>query len=291
MGSWHKKFNLASIITLSVLYGRPPHSYLIVEGVATYEIQAQKVLAGSTLSWSYHVFIAAVVLMFASTTASLVTLWVKELSRTPISQIPLAVTLTMMAMNILIADIILTWRCWIIYGKYIWITILPVLGASGELGCHQLLTSYLALLILITMNRGGKAINVMLSALSFSVTAYCTTAITIRMLRLNRLEGRNPWTISPTLAILVESALPYTATLLFCIITTAVGDQNLSRIAQIILFVMAAVCPTWIMAKILRGRQSVDADKVLLAECETVVGPGSSGDTETLRPDSPVTSV
>lgn len=27
MGSWHKKFNLASIITLSVLYGPPLFSY------------------------------------------------------------------------------------------------------------------------------------------------------------------------------------------------------------------------------------------------------------------------
>lgn len=77
-----------------------------------YSAHRQKVLAGSTLSWSYHVFIAAVVLMFSSTTASLVTLWVKELSSNPISPIPLAITLTMMAMNILIADVILVCLCY-----------------------------------------------------------------------------------------------------------------------------------------------------------------------------------
>ncbi|KIY64325.1 hypothetical protein CYLTODRAFT_493219 [Cylindrobasidium torrendii FP15055 ss-10] len=272
---------LGTNITLSVLY--VPYALLLVLALHRtrlrvksqpsniYSAHRQNVLGGATLSWSYIVLIAAVVLMFIFTTVAMVFRWIifymdhlyddmSVLTMLLVAQVPLL----MMGLNVLLADIILIWRSWIIHGRAVWVVLFPSIGVVADI---------VGLVLTFTERTkpttfSALALPVLFPAISLVVTGYCTIVIAIRIMRLNRLQGGAFWAAAPVLQIIVESAMLYSAALVLDILSVFVVAR-LNEYSQVLVLVTAGMCPTWILTRIISGQSSGEDNRVALTDFDS----------------------
>ncbi|KIY64326.1 hypothetical protein CYLTODRAFT_493220 [Cylindrobasidium torrendii FP15055 ss-10] len=250
-------------ITLTVLY--VPYAMLLVLALHRarlrvksqpsniYSAHRRNVLGGAALSWSYIAFIAAVVLMFIFTTVAMVLRW------TPFG----GFSILMMGLNVLLADVILIWRSWIIYGMAVWVILLPSIGVVADI---------VGLILTLTPDDptgfSAVALPIEFPAISFLVTGYCTIVIAIRIVRINHSQGAAFWAAAPVLQIIVESALLYSAALVFYILCYFLFS-NLGEYGEVLILVTAGACPTWILTRIISGQSPGAENRVALTDFDS----------------------
>ncbi|PBK91762.1 hypothetical protein ARMGADRAFT_186315 [Armillaria gallica] len=158
-----------------------------------------------------------------------------------------------------IADAIMIWRCWIVWGRRWIVVILPILlfFGQGVFGCFALHVD-----LHETSNWGttpGKSeVNWTTMYLSFSLgtTLLCTALIIYRIVTVRR----SPDGISAAarayrgiVEILVESALLYAVSLILFIVLIARGGAA-SAYPQIIYITTTGIAPTLIVARVASGQ-------------------------------------
>ncbi|KIY64161.1 hypothetical protein CYLTODRAFT_493361 [Cylindrobasidium torrendii FP15055 ss-10] len=156
----------------------------------------------------------------------------------------------LMGLNVLIADIILIWRCWLLYGCTPGIIVLPGLCVIGDIG----------ILITVEVKSTSKEfIRVLYPCVSLCITLYCTVAIAFKMLRYRKLKGYATVALKPALEIIAETALVYTAALVIMLAgQTTTSSKDFNGYAVALVAVMAGACPTWILASVISGNGSVE---------------------------------
>ncbi|KAF8915743.1 hypothetical protein CPB85DRAFT_1432753 [Mucidula mucida] len=128
-----------------------------------------------------------------------------------------------LSINVLIADCILMWRCWVIFGGYWVITILPSLCLLAELAS--------CVLLLISNYDGGSVVsiteidwNIVYYSMTVATNILCTGSIVLRIIYISRTIR----TYRGIIEILVESAMLYSVTYITYIAVYAYAYNDVS---------------------------------------------------------------
>ncbi|KIY63457.1 hypothetical protein CYLTODRAFT_493909 [Cylindrobasidium torrendii FP15055 ss-10] len=229
-----------------------------------FSVHREKVLGGGSarFTWQYVTFIGSIVLMWFFTTAMLAHCWwtrakydsfMAQHSKATLTNSPgdkgQAPTLVM-GLNVLIADIILIWRCWLLYGCTYGIVMLPVIGVLLDI----------ALFVIVELkSMSTDLIRLLYPCTSLCITLYCTVAIGFKMLRYKKVKGYAIMALVPALEIIAETALVYTAALIAMIgCHIALSSKQADAYSMVLVAVTAGACPTWILASTVMGNSSVE---------------------------------
>ncbi|TFK92332.1 hypothetical protein K466DRAFT_236142 [Polyporus arcularius HHB13444] len=164
-----------------------------------------------------------------------------------------------------LGDLVLLYRCWVIWGKNFWVVLLPLLTAAAGFGCivvvaHWILTlsptSPVPPAAIVPLGTAGYvlplATNVMATALI--VTKLWLTARSAEQRIGTRMQG-TARAAERAVAIIVESGVLYLATQLVFVVLFALGHP-----AQAILAVVAVqiygIAPTLIVIRVALGISS-----------------------------------
>ncbi|KAF9021344.1 hypothetical protein BDZ89DRAFT_1163821 [Hymenopellis radicata] len=163
-----------------------------------------------------------------------------------------------LSINVMIADCILLWRCWVIYGGYWVITILPSLCLVAELvSC---------VLLLISNYDGGSVVslaeidwNIVYYSMTVATNILCTGSIVLRIIYIN---GKIR-TYRGIIEILVESAMLYSITYItyIAVYAYAYNDVHYNEshfYPGAMLSAVTGISPTLIIARVASGRARPD---------------------------------
>ncbi|KAK0444693.1 hypothetical protein EV421DRAFT_1902758 [Armillaria borealis] len=158
-----------------------------------------------------------------------------------------------------IADAIMIWRCWIVWGRRWIVVILPILLFLGQgvFGCFALHADlYETSNWSTTPDKSEVNWTTMYLSFSLGTTLLCTTLIIYRIVTVRR----SPDGISAAarayrgiVEILVESALLYAVSLILFIVLIARGGAA-SAYPQIIYVTITGIAPTLIVARVASGQ-------------------------------------
>ncbi|KAF9006311.1 hypothetical protein BDZ89DRAFT_571872 [Hymenopellis radicata] len=160
--------------------------------------------------------------------------------------------------NVLIADCILIWRCWIIWGqKWTWIALpsaLTICGTvfDGFFVYHNATDKYST-----DQKIWGTGVNwgILYYSTSLATTAYCTLFIIYRILR--HRGGRFGSSYNGVIEILVESAALYIVALIIFLPFLA-QDEPSSFYPKALLDTVTSFAPTLIVARVVSGHARSD---------------------------------
>ncbi|KAF8146735.1 hypothetical protein K438DRAFT_2028032 [Mycena galopus ATCC 62051] len=175
------------------------------------------------------------------------------------------------ALSFTFADMIMIWRCWIVWGRSWPVIVVPILGAIAGTVCAGLgITGQIsASLITNPTQSQGLAPLVRFSTpflgMSLAVTLYTTGLIAWRILRVQRYAAKNGIErsggagsdLSAVLEIMVESSALYAASLFVFIVLLAMKSEKQVYI-QNIHSQIAGIAPTLLMLRISAGHARND---------------------------------
>ncbi|EIM80591.1 uncharacterized protein STEHIDRAFT_172345 [Stereum hirsutum FP-91666 SS1] len=193
-----------------------------------------------TSSWGYSV--PVVCFMFTIAMTHLILAFVGNLKSVPpslsvgqvIGDVKFFVSIVLYTVQTLVGDMILTWRCYIIYSKSVVVVIFPVLGLLGSIAIW--------IIQMITWEQPfGRT---QISAETVWVTAYLTITCAINLYTTlamaiwcayNTRKLHLGWpTLFPFIAVLVESGVIYTVATLSALITHLVGSNAQFAMVQVL---------------------------------------------------------
>ncbi|KIY68449.1 hypothetical protein CYLTODRAFT_421570 [Cylindrobasidium torrendii FP15055 ss-10] len=175
---------------------------------------------------------------------------------------------TVLALNIVLADLVLTWRTYVVFGKVKRIVIFP--------GILVLCTAVLVVVFLVIASIGqgrekgtdiyelvfgiGELSVLVWIYLGFSmgITLYCSIAITVRIFKICRLGGTSVKSYANVLEVVAESSALYTTVVLITFILVFISAQWGSRCAVAVLLSVTGISPTWILARVVSGKARTD---------------------------------
>ncbi|KIY65755.1 hypothetical protein CYLTODRAFT_492058 [Cylindrobasidium torrendii FP15055 ss-10] len=175
---------------------------------------------------------------------------------------------TVLSLNFVLADLVLIWRTFIVYGRLKKVILFPfvfavaagglvvavIIGMSLHLEGHDL-----ALYNVVFAMNALDILPLVYMAVSILVTIYCSIAITIRIVKICRLGGSSLGSYSNVLELVAESAVLYTAVLLTTFILKFVSERWGSRYAVAVLLPVTGIAPTWILARAISGESRPDS--------------------------------
>ncbi|KAK7441591.1 hypothetical protein VKT23_016583 [Stygiomarasmius scandens] len=178
-----------------------------------------------------------------------------------------------MALNILLADGLLLWRTWIVWGRQWWIILFPMLGTLSGLGLG-IVAIYSAVLSdvarepldQVKQTRNFVVFSIAYFSTSIATSITATFLITLRIiivqkstaetsLSKNKLSQRYKGVIE----IIVESAVLYSITLLIMVVFIATKNTNVYY-PQNIHAQMAGIAPLLIILRVASGHSRPDSE-------------------------------
>ncbi|KAF5348464.1 hypothetical protein D9756_009536 [Leucocoprinus leucothites] len=176
---------------------------------------------------------------------------------------------TFFCLNILIADILFIWRCWVVWQKRWTVVVLPILGTtSGVAMAARFITAQVELetkpaLAFTSIKRMRDYVNFSTAyfALSIGTSLFTTFCIALRIILVQRAAAKatkirkNPYRAA--IEIPVESAALYSATLLIFVILDVTKNVN-AFYAQNIHAQMTGLAPMLIVLRVAAGHSRPD---------------------------------
>ncbi|KIY68448.1 hypothetical protein CYLTODRAFT_489737 [Cylindrobasidium torrendii FP15055 ss-10] len=170
-----------------------------------------------------------------------------------------------LALNIVLADSVLIWRTYIVFGKIKRIVIfpavlvlcntalpfvgfVPVKGYKDSPEIYELVFGIRKFCVFVWVYLG----------FSMGITLYCSIAITLRILWICRLGGASWKSYSNVLEVIAKSSALYTTVI---VITSILGFSSArwgARYAVAVLLSVTGIAPTWILARIVSGKARAD---------------------------------
>ncbi|KAJ7264085.1 hypothetical protein B0H12DRAFT_1102804 [Mycena haematopus] len=186
------------------------------------------------------------------------------------------------AVSFVLADIIMIWRCWIIWGRSWVVVVLPTLAAVAGIVCAGLgLAGQISVLVIQDPDPSeGLAPLIRFStpflSLSLAATLYTTGFIAWRILGVQRFSKNNgiertgPGAdLSVALEIMVESSALYSASLFIFVVLLSIKSEN-ETYMQNIHAQIAGIAPTLLILRIYAGRSRDDAEWTRSAPISTL---------------------
>ncbi|KAK0493369.1 hypothetical protein EDD18DRAFT_1406405 [Armillaria luteobubalina] len=175
-------------------------------------------------------------------------------------------------LNTIIADAIMIWRCWVVWGSHYQVIVLPALllaSQSGTILDHLILLlikssavfGWLALHINVydsgdsSVTQEVTWITVYLS-LSLGTTLFCTILIIYRVIRVGRYPGNDGTGLGVyrgVIEILIESALLYAISLILWM-AFLLGRYTESNYPEMIYVSITGIAPTLIVGRVASGQ-------------------------------------
>ncbi|KAF7345685.1 hypothetical protein MVEN_01588300 [Mycena venus] len=173
-------------------------------------------------------------------------------------------------LSFLLADMIMVWRCWIVWGRSLVVVIIPILAAVAGTVCASLgLAGQIAV---ASIQNSTSAIRLAplvrfstpFLSLSLGMTLYTTGLIAWRILRVQRyVTKQRTHQFSPdsvlVLEILTESSALYAASLFVFVVLLAMKSPNQNYIQNIHVQI-AGIAPTLLIFRISTGRSRPDQE-------------------------------
>ncbi|KAK0473871.1 hypothetical protein IW261DRAFT_1501931 [Armillaria novae-zelandiae] len=159
-------------------------------------------------------------------------------------------------LNTTVADAIMIWRCWVVWGSRYEIIVLPTL-----LLVSQNVFGWLALHNNIYDSPESKATQgvtwiIVYLSLSLGTTLFCTILIIYRIIKVGRYLGNNGASLGAyrgVIEILVESALLYAISLIFWL-AFLVGNYTQSFYPEMLYVSITGIAPTLIVGRVASGQ-------------------------------------
>ncbi|PBK70157.1 hypothetical protein ARMSODRAFT_956238 [Armillaria solidipes] len=159
-------------------------------------------------------------------------------------------------LNTTVADAIMIWRCWVVWGGRYEVIVLPTLllasqNVFGWLALHNNIYASVE----STATQGVTWITVYLS-LSLGTTLFCTTLIIYRIIRVGRYPDNSGTSLSAyrgVIEILVESALLYAISLIFWM-AFLLENYPASPYPEMIYVSITGIAPTLIVGRVASGQ-------------------------------------
>ncbi|KAF9047065.1 hypothetical protein BDZ89DRAFT_1108542 [Hymenopellis radicata] len=159
--------------------------------------------------------------------------------------------------NVVIADIIMTWRCWIVCGRSWKIAAFPAFTTVAEFAL--LLTtigtyaSFGALVAAYDTLATESVFSLGYFCLSLITTLYCTIGIISRIVSMSRANNISLTSYRGVLEIVVESALIYAVVLVIHVILYFISARWGAYYSYAILTSVTGIAPTLILARVASG--------------------------------------
>ncbi|KIY68456.1 hypothetical protein CYLTODRAFT_421576 [Cylindrobasidium torrendii FP15055 ss-10] len=172
-----------------------------------------------------------------------------------------------LALNIVLADSVLIWRTFVVFGKVKRIVILPAFLVL----CTAICVVYFVVVTSIKEYENGLELYELVFGIgelsiiiwiylgfSMGITLYCSIAITLRILKICRLGGTSPKSYANVLEVVAESSALYTFVVLVTFILVFISSRWGSRYAVAVLLSVTGISPTWILARVVSGQARTD---------------------------------
>ncbi|KAJ7460099.1 hypothetical protein B0H11DRAFT_1817269 [Mycena galericulata] len=173
-------------------------------------------------------------------------------------------------LGFVLADTIMVWRCWIVYGRSWIVIIFPILAAIAGTVCAALgLAGQIAV---ASISNAPSAIRLAplvrfstpFLSLSLAVTLYTTGLIVWRIIHVQRYEKMRDVKkfnsdFSPVLEVLIESSALYAASLLVFVVLLAMKSPNQNYLQNIHVQI-AGMAPTLVIFRISVGHARKDEE-------------------------------
>ncbi|KAJ7848426.1 hypothetical protein B0H13DRAFT_1645549 [Mycena leptocephala] len=176
------------------------------------------------------------------------------------------------ALSFTVVDMIMIWRCWIVWGRSWLVVVLPILGVVAGTICAGLgIAGQVAaeLITNVTASQGLAPLvrfSIPFLGMSLAITLYTTGFIVARILHVQRYANKNGIersgggsSLYAVLEILVESSALYAASLFVFIVLLARKSENQVYI-QNIHAQIAGIAPTLLMLRISAGQARDDTE-------------------------------
>ncbi|RDB16677.1 hypothetical protein Hypma_002519 [Hypsizygus marmoreus] len=159
--------------------------------------------------------------------------------------------------NAVLADCIIIWRCWIVWGQNWWITVIPII-------CTMLTTAFSIIAIYSTVTSttfGAVGVDyaTALYSTSLATTIYCTGMIIYRIVMVGRSQriGGGLQAYHNVMEILVESSALYCIATLFALVAY-IRSGPASEYASAFWTSVTGIAPTLIVARVASGEARPD---------------------------------
>ncbi|KAF9047063.1 hypothetical protein BDZ89DRAFT_1058127 [Hymenopellis radicata] len=221
---------------------------------------------------SRYVMALAATLMYTLATAAFVVRWYSVLDaygphggdpeylcRSPpgVSSWRMLFSEAMLGFSVVIADIIMTWRCWIVCGRSWKIVAFPAFTTVAELAL--LLTtigtyaSFEEIVAAYDTVATESVFSLVYFCLSLVTTLYCTIGIIARIVSMSRANNISLTSYRGVLEIVVESALIYAVVLVIHVILYFISARWGAYYSYAILTSVTGIAPTLILARVASG--------------------------------------
>ncbi|KAJ7062764.1 hypothetical protein C8F01DRAFT_1251575 [Mycena amicta] len=172
----------------------------------------------------------------------------------------------------IITDVIMIWRCWIVWGRSRLVPVPAILAQIAGIVCAGLGLAGQISLLLMQHPLPGEGLGPLVRfstpflSLSLGVTIYTTGMISWRIVRVQRnsamsgVEREGPGSdLSKALEILVESSALYAASIFVFVVLLALKSEKQSY-SQDIHTQIAGIAPTLLIIRIFAGHSRQDAE-------------------------------
>ncbi|PBK91832.1 hypothetical protein ARMGADRAFT_188908 [Armillaria gallica] len=173
-----------------------------------------------------------------------------------VAPLPLEITSAVAsALNIIVADCTIIWRCWIVWGQNRKVVVLPIIFVLSGIFCGIRLVVHQ-----YTVSSGDDVVTrwaVATIATTLGTNVLCTTLIITRIISVARRQrgmlGIGLRTYRGVLEILVESAALYSTSYLLLMILYPLSGNGY-MFAQMLVYPITGIAPTLIIARVASGQ-------------------------------------
>lgn len=163
--------------------------------------------------------------------------------------------------NAILADCVIIWRCWVVWGRQWWITVVPIIctmltTAFSIIAIYQTVTS-------TTFGAVGVDYATALYSTSLATTLYCTAVIVYRVVQVGRVSrvgersGAGIRAYRGVIEILVESSALYCIATLFALVAY-IRSGPASEFASAFWTSITGIAPTLIVGRVASGEARPD---------------------------------
>ncbi|KAJ6505692.1 hypothetical protein C8R47DRAFT_1102218 [Mycena vitilis] len=162
-----------------------------------------------------------------------------------------------------LADVIMIWRCWVVWGRSWVVVVLPILATIAGIVCVGLgITGQIAVALIQNASSAVRLaplvrFNTPFLGLSLGVTLYTTGFIVWRIIQVQRYAKTNgvkrvPGDFFPVLELLIESSALYSASLFVYVVLQATENPN-QTYPESIHAQIAGIAPTLLIFRVSIG--------------------------------------
>ncbi|KAF9007703.1 hypothetical protein BDZ89DRAFT_1079321 [Hymenopellis radicata] len=160
-------------------------------------------------------------------------------------------------LSVFVADLILVWRCWVLYGGSFKVIAIPALCVITEtISACMILVAFLEDILHNTESTSRTNWTLVYYSMTVATNSLCTILILFRIVRVSGL-GASLKTYSGIIEILIESAAMY-AIIYIALLIAYADHRDCLPYPMVISYSITGIAPTLIIARVMAGQSRPD---------------------------------